>query len=79
MIVRGISQRDVDIEVNIDKLVEILMRENSTLEECIINLEDNIYYYLEEKLGLYLKDIGWLDEDSIIDAVESKLREKFND
>ena len=79
MIVRGISQRDVDIEVNIDELVEILIKENDTLEECIIDLEDNIYYHLEEKLGLYLKDIEWLDEDSIIDAVESKLREKFND
>ena len=79
MIVRGVLQRNVDIEVDIDKLVEILMRENDTLEECIISLEDNTWYYLEEKLGLYLKDIEWLDEDSIIDAVESKLQEKFND
>ena len=79
MIVRGVLQKDVDIEVDIDKLVEILMSENDTLEECIISLEDDIWYYLEEKLGLYLKDIEWLDEDSIIDAVESILHEKFND
>lgn len=74
MIVAGIQTKEVYLEVDIDKLAEMVKNNNDTLEECLDDLEYNLDYYLS-KLGLDLTNIELSadGEDDIISAVEDKI------
>lgn len=77
----GYRTEEVLLNIDIDAIVECIMKDYSTLEDCIDAFTDDMYYYLSNQLSFIPADveISIDDEDTIIEAVTEKLEEKFND
>lgn len=76
--------REDFIDVDVNKLVDYIIAEegNETYKDCIDDFNDNIDYYLEDKLGIDLEggELFYDDEEDLVNAVNEELRKrKFNE
>lgn len=76
MLVQGIKTETVDVDIYVDDIVDLLMRENNTLEDCIEALEDDFYYYIDIPIDV---ELSVNTEDDIIETIKEELRKRFND
>lgn len=69
------------IDVDVNKLVECIMKENENYQDCIDDFCDNIDYYLEDKLGIDLEggELFYSDEEDLVNEVDEELKKRFNE